>query len=76
MHVTFTAEELAFRDEVRSFFENDIPQDIHDKQAQNVELEPEDQIRFQKALRQGLGGTELAGGTRWNGLESRTETYI
>ncbi|MGI9222375.1 MAG: acyl-CoA dehydrogenase family protein [Woeseiaceae bacterium] len=50
MHVTYTAEELAFRDEVRSFFANDISQDIHDKQAQNVELEPEDQIRFQKAL--------------------------
>ena len=50
MHVTFTPEELAFRDEAQSFFENDIPRDIHDKQAQHVDLEPEDQVRFQKAL--------------------------
>ena len=50
MHVTFTADELAFRDEVRDFFATGIPQDIHDMQEQNVPLEPEDQIRFQKAL--------------------------
>ena len=50
MHVSFTAEELAFQDEVRAFFRDDIPQEIHDKQAQNVPLEPEDQVRFQKAI--------------------------
>ena len=50
MHVTYSPEEIAFREEVRDFFANDIPQDIHDKQAQHVELDPEDQIRFQKAL--------------------------
>ena len=50
MHVTFTADELAFRDEVRDFFVTGIPQDIHDMQEQKVPLEPEDQIRFQKAL--------------------------
>ena len=50
MHVSYTAEELAFRDEVRAFFKNDIPENIHRMQAQNVPLEPEDQISFQKAL--------------------------
>jgi alkylation response protein AidB-like acyl-CoA dehydrogenase len=50
MHVSFTADELAFQDEVRAFFRNDIPQDIQDKQAQNVPLEPEDRVRFQKAI--------------------------
>jgi hypothetical protein len=50
MHVTFTEEELAFRNDVRTFFETEVPQDIRDKQAQHVELEPEDQIRYQKTL--------------------------
>ena len=50
MHVTYTPEEIAFREEVRAFFANDIPQDIRDKQDQRVELEREDQIRFQQVL--------------------------
>lgn len=70
MHVTFTEEELAFRHEVREFFRNEIPQDIHDMQAQNVELEPQDQIRFQKALfDKGWAGYNWPveyGGTGWS----------
>ncbi len=50
MHVTFSDAELAFRDEARTFFQSEVPQDIRDKQAQHVPLEPEDQIRYQKAL--------------------------
>ncbi|MGI9272248.1 MAG: acyl-CoA dehydrogenase family protein [Woeseiaceae bacterium] len=70
MHVTFTTEELAFRDEVRSFFQTEIPQDIRDMQDQNVPLEPEDQIRFQKALfDKGWAGYNWPveyGGTGWS----------
>jgi alkylation response protein AidB-like acyl-CoA dehydrogenase len=73
MHVTFTAEELAFRDEVRAFFKNEIPQDIHDKQAQHVALEPEDQVRFQKALfEKGWAAPNWPveyGGTGWSLVE-------
>ena len=50
MNVTFTKEELAFRDEVRSFFETEVPQVIRDKRAQHVPIGPDDQIRYQKAL--------------------------
>jgi alkylation response protein AidB-like acyl-CoA dehydrogenase len=50
MHVTYSPEEIAFREEVRAFFANDIPQDIRDKQDRRVELDPEDQIHFQKVL--------------------------
>lgn len=50
MHVTFTEEELTFRDEVRTFFATEVAQEIRDKQAQHVPLEREDQILYQKAL--------------------------
>ena len=50
MHVTFTDEELAFRDEVRNFFRNEIPEDIRRKQAEHVPLERDDYMRFQKCI--------------------------
>ncbi|MDH3350086.1 MAG: acyl-CoA dehydrogenase family protein [Gammaproteobacteria bacterium] len=69
MHVTFSEDELAFRDEVRAFFRNEIPEDIARKQRQNVPLEREDHIRFQKALfSKGWAGYNWPieyGGTGW-----------
>lgn len=50
MHVSLTPEESAFRDEVRAFFRDEVPRDIHDKQARHIALDPEDQVRFQKIL--------------------------
>jgi len=50
MHVSYSPEELAFRDEVRTFFQTEIPQEILDKQAQHVALDAENQVRFQKIL--------------------------
>lgn len=50
MHVTYSPEELAFREEVRTFFKTKIPQEIIDKQTQHIALDPEDQVRFQKIL--------------------------
>ena len=70
MHVTFTAEELAFQEEVRAFFRTEIPEDIHDKQQHSVPLEPEDQVRFQKAIfNKGWAGYNWPveyGGTGWS----------
>jgi alkylation response protein AidB-like acyl-CoA dehydrogenase len=70
MQVTFTAEELAFREELRDFFRNDVPQDIREKQDQCVPLQPEDQVRFQKALyAKGWAGFNWPmeyGGTGWS----------
>jgi len=69
MHVTFTAEELAFRAEVRTFFQTQIPADIHDKQRQRIPLTRDDQLRFQKALyARGWAGYNWPveyGGTGW-----------
>jgi len=50
MNVTFTDEELAFRDEVRSFFRDEIPEDIVEKRRQGIELGRDDQVLFQKCL--------------------------
>jgi alkylation response protein AidB-like acyl-CoA dehydrogenase len=70
MHVTFTAEELAFRDEVRTFFRNEVPAVIRDKQQQHVPLERDDMVAFQKALfAKGWAGYNWPveyGGTGWS----------
>ncbi|MDH4126691.1 MAG: acyl-CoA dehydrogenase family protein [Gammaproteobacteria bacterium] len=70
MHVTFSAEEIAFRDEVRKFFRDQIPEDIHSRQRQHVPLSREHQQRFQKALyARGWAGYNWPveyGGTGWS----------
>jgi alkylation response protein AidB-like acyl-CoA dehydrogenase len=50
MDVTYSDAELAFRDEVRTFFRTAIPEDIRRKQEEEVPLDPEDHVRFQKCL--------------------------
>ncbi|MDA1064303.1 MAG: acyl-CoA dehydrogenase family protein [Proteobacteria bacterium] len=70
MHVTFSAEELAFRDELGAFFQEKVPQDIHDNQRQHVPLSRDNQLRFQKALyAKGWAGYNWPveyGGTGWS----------
>lgn len=73
MNVTFTDEELAFRDEVKSFFENDFPQDILEKQNRSVALSREDMVRWHKVMyRRGWAApnwpTEY-GGTGWSTVQ-------
>ena len=69
MHITFTAEDLAFRNEVRAFFRDEMPSGIAEKQAGGVLLERDDHIRFQKALhKKGWAGFNWPvdyGGTGW-----------
>ena len=50
MNVTFSDEEIAFRDEIRRAFRDEFPDDLRRKQDIGVELEREDTIRFQKWL--------------------------
>ncbi len=50
MKVTYSAEELAFRDEVREFFATDYPQDILDKQNRGIPLTRDDFVRSMKAI--------------------------
>ena len=50
MHVTFSDAELAFEDEVRSFFRDEYPDDIREAADAGAGIEPEVQIRWQKIL--------------------------
>ncbi len=73
MNVTFTADELAFRDEVRAFFRDEMPEGIAEKQELGVPLDPEDHVAFQKALfRKGWAGYNWPveyGGTGWTAVQ-------
>ena len=70
MHVTFSDKELAFRDEVRAFFRDEMPEGIAKKQRQGVPLDRDDYIRFQKALYEkgwfGYNWPVEYGGTGWS----------
>ena len=50
MNVTFSDEELAFRDEVRTAFQEEFPEDLRRMQDAGVELGREDLVQFQKWL--------------------------
>ena len=50
MDLSFTAEELAFRDEARRFFRTEIPQSIRDKVAEGEGLTRDDMITSQRIL--------------------------
>ena len=73
MNVTFTDEEIAFRDEVRAFFRDRMPRDIVEKQLAGIPLERDDYIRFQKTLHeQGWAGINWPveyGGTGWSSVQ-------
>ena len=73
MHISFTDEELAFRDEVRTFFREEIPRDIAEKQRHSIPLDREDFVRFQKALHEkgwaGVNWPVEYGGTGWSPVQ-------
>jgi hypothetical protein len=50
MNVTFTAEDLEFRAEVRKYFETEFPQDILDMQNKGIPLSREDVVRWHKHI--------------------------
>ena len=50
MHVSFTDEELAFQQEVRTFLEEQYPEDIRRQQESGEPLSRDDIIRWQKIL--------------------------
>ena len=64
MDLRFTAEELAFRDEVRTFFRSALPDSIHDKMIANKGLAKDDIVTWQRILN--TKGWAVANG-RWNG---------
>ena len=76
MNVNLTAEEIAFRDEVRAFFAEKYPADIRDKHDKGIPLSRDDTIRWQKVLyEQGwfaVNWPQEYGGTGW----TPTQKYV
>lgn len=76
MNLDFSAEEMAFRDEVRSFFAGEYPQDVIAKNVNWVEFGKDDYVRAQKALHaRGWAAPNWPrqyGGTGW----SHTQRYL
>ena len=57
MDLSFTGEELAFRNEVRAFIEASIPADTRRKVLEGLEISRDDTLRWQQILHQhGWGG--------------------
>ena len=50
MKLDFTVEELAFRDEVRSFLKESLPQDLRQKMINREHLGKDDVVRWQRIL--------------------------
>jgi len=73
MNVNYTAEELAFRDEVRAFLSAELPRDISQKVKLGKHLSKEDHQRWQKILSKkgwyALNWPVEYGGTGWSPVE-------
>ena len=50
MNVTFSAKEIAFRDEVRRFYRDEFPADILDKQNRSIPLTRDEVVRWHKVV--------------------------
>ena len=76
MEISFTKEDIEFRDEIRSWIENDYPSHIKEKQDKGEILTKEEVIEFHKALAArgwlGYNWPSEYGGTGW----TSTQIYI
>jgi alkylation response protein AidB-like acyl-CoA dehydrogenase len=73
MDLRFTADEHAFREEVRSFVQNNVPVDIRAKMLDHRHLQKSDYVRWQRILQaHGWGAPAWPkqwGGTGWSALQ-------
>jgi len=73
MDINYTAEERAFRDEVRTFLNEKLPKDISSKVKEHKRLGNEDTIRWQKILNEqgwlALHWPKEYGGTGWSPIQ-------
>ena len=73
MDLEFTAEERAFRAEVRAFLQERLPRATRDKVLAGRELAREDYLEWQRRLHErGWGGVNWPlqfGGTGWNAVQ-------
>lgn len=76
MRIAFTAEDLAFRNEVRRFFAEQLPDDLRRRQRQGFQLSGDDMRRWQRILHDrgwaAPGWPVEHGGTGW----TPTQQYI
>ena len=70
MDLTFSSDELAFRDEVRAFLSSNLPADTRRKVLEGFEVSRDETVRWHQALhRRGWGGPNWPrefGGTGWD----------
>ena len=73
MHVSFTDEELGFQQEVRTFLQDEYPDDIRQKQESGTPLSRDDIVRWQKILFEkgwaALNWPVEHGGTGWTTIQ-------
>ena len=76
MNIDLSAEELAFREQVRYFLADDYPETVREKRRLGVRLSKQDQVDWQHALYQrgwaGINWPVEYGGTGW----TPTQKYI
>ncbi len=73
MNVSFTDDELAFREDVRAFFQDKISAEVRDKQLRGIPLAKDDYVQYQKRLNErgwaGVNWPSEYGGTGWSAVE-------
>ena len=73
MNVDLTPDEITFQDEIRCFCRDEIPNDIRRKQNEEIALEREDMVRFQKLLFEkgymAVNWPVEHGGTGWTSVQ-------
>jgi alkylation response protein AidB-like acyl-CoA dehydrogenase len=73
MDLNFTAEELAFRDEVRAFLQKELPADISSKINNGQSVSAQDYVRWHKILHKrgwsGAGWPTQFGGPGWSPVQ-------
>ena len=66
MDLRFTPEEVAFRDEVRSFIRDNLPADIHERMRLGYGSGKDDTVRWQRILNK-LGWAAISWPKEWGG---------
>lgn len=73
MDIQYSQEDLKFREEVRHFFEHEMPQELKEKLEKGLPIYKEDQTLWQKTLHQrgwaGINWPKEYGGTGWTILQ-------
>jgi alkylation response protein AidB-like acyl-CoA dehydrogenase len=76
MNIDLSPEEQAFRDEVRAFLQDELPQDISERVKLGLHIQKDDYVRWQKILHKrgwvAPNWPEEHGGTGW----TSTQKYI